>query len=199
MLTGIGILALLSVKRPSAYARAVIPLCFALQQAAEGVVWITYGNPSSAALTQGASFLFLLFALVVWPLLIPFSLLIAEHHKTQWYQLLALTLIGIGVGGYGAQLLYGFPVSVAVTCHSIAYVYGNTNPLINALHAVGYVCVTVVPFFISTLRLTRILGVLLSGSLIAACWAWYAAATSVWCFFAALISSLIVVQLYLFE
>ena len=199
MLTGIGILALLSAKRPATYPTAVIPFGFAIQQAAEGIVWVTYGNPEHLLLTHAASVLFLFFAMIVWPVWMPFSLVIAERGRTQWYKLVAFTVLGIIVAAYGAYLLCTFPIRASITCHSIAYMYGNMSFLIQCIHAVAYLSVTVVPFFISTRPFSRVFGGLLSIALIASWWFWYATAGSVWCFFAALLSSLIVVQLYLCE
>jgi hypothetical protein len=199
MLTGIGMLALLSIKRTSAYPRALIPFGFALQQMCEGVVWVTYDNPEYYALTHAASVLFLIFAMIVWPVWIPFSLTIAERSRVHAYKLGALTVFGVAIAAYGAFLLYTFPVSTSITCHSIAYMYGNMTMLTQYLYTVAYVCAVVAPFFVSTTGFARLYGVLLSVALIVAWWAWYATAGSVWCFFAALLSSLIVAQLYFFE
>jgi hypothetical protein len=199
MLTGIGMLALLCVKRPTTYPRAVIPFGFALQQAAEGVVWITYGKADYSLITHAASVLFLIFAMIVWPVWIPFCLMIAERSRAQFYKLLILTLSGIALAAYAAYLLYLFPVNVAVMCHSIAYTYGNMTFAQQCVYAAAYVGVVVVPFFISTISGSRIFGILLSLALLIAWWAWYATAGSVWCFLAALLSSLIVIQVYVSE
>lgn len=46
---------------------AAIPILFGIQQASEGVVWLTIGQVASADLLKWAVITFLAFALVIWP------------------------------------------------------------------------------------------------------------------------------------
>lgn len=57
---------------------AAVPLMFAAQQVTEGIVWLTIGDQSERPENLAAVAVFLVFALVVWPLWVPLSLLKAE-------------------------------------------------------------------------------------------------------------------------
>jgi hypothetical protein len=59
----------------------------------------------------------------------------------------------------------------------------------------GYVLPSVVPFFISTISRAKLMGTVLALSLVATFLAERQALTSVWCFFAAILSVLIVVSI----
>lgn len=197
MLASIGILSLLSVKRASAYPRALIPLFFAAQQTCEGIIWITYGSVAYASIVQFATIGFLIFAQIVWPIWMPLSLFVAERNRSRALILGILTLCGIGFGVLSAQMLYQYPIGVQIMCHSIAYTYGNLSRFMQYLCMGCYLCVTVVPFFVSTLAGTTIIGGLITLGFAVAWWSFYMTFGSVWCFFAALISSLIFLQLRL--
>ena len=76
--------------------------------------------------------------------------------------------------------------------HSIAYSYpGTSNTVLHVLLVVAYIVSTVGPFFVSTSRLARTLGVTLIVSVVAAALIRRDSLTSVWCFFAAILSGLI--------
>ena len=80
------------------------------------------------------------------------------------------------------------PVATYILEHHIVYDY---NPLIKSLKRLSvaiYMIVTLVPLFLSSLRIVKMLGILLFVSA-AISYAFYTEAfVSVWCFFAALIS-----------
>ncbi len=64
-----------------------------------------------------------------------------------------------------------------------------------ALYLPGYVLPTVVPFFISTISRAKVMGTVLVLSLLATFLIERQALTSVWCFFAAILSVLIVLSI----
>jgi hypothetical protein len=53
---------------------AIVPLFFAVQQACEGIVWLTYANPSQHFITAAATYSFCFFAYFFGPcgFLLPF-------------------------------------------------------------------------------------------------------------------------------
>src|SRR3954464_10641464 len=79
VIAGIGAVAAAQKKRPSHRMLAAVPLMFAGQQVAEGIVWLTIGDPSQRPAHLAAVGVFLVFALVVWPVWVPLSLLKAER------------------------------------------------------------------------------------------------------------------------
>ena len=174
---------------------AAIPFLFALQQAAEGVVWLTIPHPSEAELQRIAATIFLGCALIVWPVWLSFSLRRVERIPERRRILGALGWIGFVVAVIASALLARRSPDVSIAGHSIHYgrAGGGSSDALNVLLILAYVVPTVVPFFVSTMRLARTIGATLIVSLIVTAVAERNALTSVWCFFAALLSVLIVI------
>jgi hypothetical protein len=172
---------------------AGIPLLFAAQQAAEGTVWLTM-HGDHYLLNRLAVSAFLGIALVVWPTWLPFSLRLVEQDPTRRRGLEALFWAGGVVAACALVLLFRFQPMAQIAGHSIRYEYaGSGNAPGRVLYLGAYVVPTVVPFFVSTLRLARPLGIVLVLSLVASVIVQRDALTSVWCFFAAILSCLILI------
>jgi hypothetical protein len=173
---------------------AAMPLLFAVQQAAEGVVWLSMHRPDQAWLQQAAVYVFLGFALLAWPLWAPWSLLQAEQGADRRRILLGLCAAGAGVAIYALLLLGRWRPVAEIAGHSIRYVYApGPDSWPPGVYLAAYAIPTVLPFFISSARMARVLGVTLVVSLAAAIVIERDALTSVWCFFAAIISGLVLV------
>jgi hypothetical protein len=196
LLTGIGVVSLKQDKAPSHRLLAVVPLLFAAQQVAEGFVWKTIDNPSQGGAQVVAVFLFLCFALLVWPTWVPFALLRAETNPRRRQVLSALACVGVGVAMYaGYILIHGRPTAHVVG-HSIVYSYVQIGPpRVVALYLPLYVIPAVLPFFVSTLSTAKIMGSVLAVALVATLIIERAALISVWCFFAAILSGVIVLAI----
>jgi hypothetical protein len=174
---------------------AAIPLLFAAQQAAEGMVWVTLdgGHPLLNRLGISA---FLGIALVVWPVWVPLAFRLLEGEPRRRRALGLLLCAGGLVASATFLLIVRFPPFAQIRGHSINYEYaGSDDAPKRLLYLLAYVIPTVVPFFVSTLRMARLLGVVLVFSLVAATIVQRDALTSVWCFFAALLSGLILIAL----
>jgi hypothetical protein len=196
VIAGIGAVAIQQEKPPTHRMLAVVPLLFAAQQVAEGVVWMTIDHPGQVGLHRMAVDLFLGFALVLWPMWVPISLFVAERNRRRRRALAVLSWIGVAVGVYAAALLIHGRPTTHVAGHSVAYSYRDRGPaLVLALYLPGYVLPTVVPFFVSTISRAKTMGVVLTLSLLATFVIERQALTSVWCFFAAILSVLIVVSI----
>jgi hypothetical protein len=193
VLAGIGAVSMAKDKLPSHRLLALVPLLFAAQQVAEGVVWVTFDHPSWGWLRLLSVAIFLAFALVVWPTWVPLALWAAETNPRRRKVLSVLAWVGAGVSVYaGIHLTRGQPTA-HVTGHSIAYSYAETGPaLVLALYLPTYVIPAVVPFFVSTMRKAKIMGGALTASLLLTFIIERQALTSVWCFFAATLSIVIV-------
>ena len=193
VIAGIGAVAVAQNKPRSHWMLAVVPLMFAAQQVTEGIVWLTIGDPRYQPANLAAVAMFLLFALVVWPLWVPLSLLKAERKPGRRRALAVLVCCGAAVAIYAAiDLLRGRPTA-HVAGHSIAYSYGTHAPaLVLALYLPAYVIPSVVPFFVSSVSKAKIMGVILALALAATILLQRQALASVWCFFAAILSVFIV-------
>jgi hypothetical protein len=195
VLTGIGALSLARNSSPSHRMLAGIPLIFAVQQAAEGVVWLTLTG-THPTLNRVAVDVFLAVALVVWPVWSPLALKQAELNPSRRRALGVMVWVGGAVALATSILLFGFPPVPRVAGHSIRYVYGTVDDASSHIaYLFAYAVATVVPFFVSSIALARSLGALLILSLLASAAIQRSALTSVWCFFAAVLSVLIVVAL----
>jgi hypothetical protein len=193
VIAGVGVVAVAQKKPRSHRMLAAVPLMFAAQQITEGIVWLTIGDPRERSANLAAVGVFLVFALVVWPLWVPLSLLKAERKPRRRRALAVLVCCGAAVAIYAAiDLLRGRPTA-HVAGHSIAYSYGTHAPaLVLALYLPAYVLPSVVPFFVSSVSKAKIMGVILALALAATILLQRQALASVWCFFAAILSVFIV-------
>jgi hypothetical protein len=172
---------------------AAIPLIFAAQQAAEGSVWLTMdgGPPALHQLMVG---IFLGIALIVWPTWLSSALKLVERNPARRRALGALFWVGSAVAVYAAVFLIRFRPIARIAGHSIRYDYATSaDGSSHLLYLLAYAVPTVVPFFVSTVSMARTIGVMLVVSLAASVIVERDALTSVWCFFAAILSGLILV------
>ena len=72
LLTVVGSETVRKVHRPSQIAFASIPVFFAAQQFAEGGLWLTIGQAGHAGAERLFTYLFLVMAQIVWPILFHF-------------------------------------------------------------------------------------------------------------------------------
>ena len=76
VITGIGLATLAKVEKPRELALGVLPLAFGLHQLVEGFVWLGLHDKISQEATDVAIHLYLAFAWVVLPVLVPVELLL---------------------------------------------------------------------------------------------------------------------------
>ena len=178
---------------PPARALALVPLLFAAQQAAEGIIWLTVDVPAHATLERAAVYTFLGLGLAVWPTLAPLSLRLMEPRRARHGALTKLLAMGVVVSLLAAGLLVRAEPGARITDHSITYEFGGgAGTLRQLLLLAFYVVPTVVPFFVSTARWAKAIGASLVVSVAIAAIIRHEALTSVWCFFAAIVSVLVV-------
>jgi hypothetical protein len=193
VLGGIGAVSLAQEKATSHRMLALVPLLFAAQQVAEGVVWITIDAPSLRGLQELAVAAFLAFALVIWPTWVPLALWAAEPEPRRRRALSILAWVGAAVAVYASVILIRGRPTAQVAGHSIAYSYRSAGPaLVLAFYLPMYVIAAVLPFFVSTMSKARIMGSVLAVALVATFIIKRETLTSVWCFFAAILSVVIV-------
>jgi hypothetical protein len=174
---------------------AAIPLGFAAQQAAEGIVWLTIENPAHATLHRAAVFAFLAFALVIWPTWVPLSLRVAERDPARRKWLTRLTWAGVLVSIGAVVLLTRWEPSAYIEGSSVHYNFGvPTGPVSHVLLVVAYAAPALASFFVSTIELSNVFGAALVLSMGAALLIRAETLTSVWCFFAAGLSVLVFVS-----
>jgi len=164
-----------------------IPLMLSLQQFFEGIVWMSLLNPEYSKWGESATYGFLIFAQVVWPFFIPFSIMLLEKEGKRKKNLLFLTIIGSAQAlflGYG-MLMYS--VSSEILHSHIRYDI-NYSPANRWFGGVLYIIATGVSPFISSIRRLRVVGIIVLCSYLFTRVLYAQNVVSVWCYFAALIS-----------
>lgn len=168
---------------------AAMPFLFGVQQLAEGLVWHSMTHESSIFLRQLGIFLFLSFALVIWPTWLPWALYPIEPNDRRRRILKWIGVLGFGVSILVALTLYRIDVKASVVGHSLSYAFpGFQRSWPANLEALLYFTPTVIPFFVSSLRSVKTAGYLVLGAMLLAKAINRQTETSVWCFFAAMIS-----------
>jgi hypothetical protein len=168
---------------------AGVPLLFAVQQAAEGVVWLTMARNDRDVMRTAATAIFLAIAMVVWPVWVALAFRLVEQSAIRRRMLNALLVLGGVVSATSTVLVLRWqPVPVAAG-HSIRYDYPQSgNQMLSLFLVLAYAVPTVGPFFVSTVQTSRTIGATLIVSLALALIVEREALTSVWCFFAAVLS-----------
>ena len=175
---------------------AAIPLLFGVQQMAEGLVWQTLGHDSASVLAQFGSLLFVSIALVVWPSWLPWSLYHVEVQENRKQILKVISYMGLAVSLLAATILLQVEVKAAVVGHSLVYTFLNFERSWPAsLDFLLYDIPTMVPFFVSSSRTVKKAGYLVLIGLLTSQVINKEATTSIWCFFAALVSLYIAVSI----
>jgi len=191
-LAPIGVASLRTIGRRDQLIIGSLPMLFALHQFVEGFVWLGLQGQISAGLQDAAIRIYLLFAQVLLPVLVPLGLLVHEPDRARRRWMIPLLVLGIAVGLRLLWILSANPVGAQPLGHVITY---TTDVHFGYVEAVAYVAATCTPVVLSTRRHLRWFGVANLAGLAAAAIVRYGAVTSVWCLYAALVSSLILVHL----
>jgi len=190
IISAIGVATVTKVHKPSQLLFASIPLFFGFQQFAEGTLWLTLPNPDYLAIQKISTYLFLIMADVLWPLMIPLSILLMEENKKKKPILWILLGTGIVLSSYYAFCLMFYNVTPRIMGYHIKY-FTDFPKSIAMVAFFVYLFVTITPLFVSSIKRMHIFGLFmfLSCAVTAIFFTQYL--TSVWCFFAALISGVI--------
>ena len=178
-------------KDTNKWALSLIPFFFAIQQLLEAGVWLTFDYDLNIKLRLLFSYLFLLFAFIIWPFWIPFSFLKIENNKLKHKILKMLFLFGLILSSYLTVNFFINSLTVQVDCNHIVYYIPELNNNDFFLKISIYILATIIPFFISSFKNAKFFGLLATASLVLTYLFFKCAATSVWCFFCALFSCLV--------
>lgn len=170
---------------------AAMPVFFAIQQAIEGVLWLTLPSSPSAPVEAGLVNLFLLFALVFWPIYAPLTVLAIEPDPRRRRWIAASLAAGLYVAAYFMFSLHGEARTAVIDHHHVVYSGDPNLPLaIKWLYPIA----TCLGPLLSSLVPVRVLGALVTAGSIISYVVYWEAFSSVWCFFAAAASFVIVFQ-----
>jgi len=190
VIIAIGVATIRKVHKPSQLVFASIPLFFGFQQIAEGFVWLALQNGYFAGCLKPATLTFLIMAEVFWPFMVPLAVLLMEKNRKQKKILWVLLSMGISVSLYFIICLLLFETKPEISGYHIEYV--DTSPKFLGLFVfIIYLIASITPFFVSTIKRTYILGILMALSCLVTIIFFTQYLTSVWCFFGALLSMVI--------
>jgi hypothetical protein len=193
--TGIaGGIAMRSARARSHRLLAAIPLLFAAHQLAEGVHWLALAGHAPPSWQAPAMYGFLIVGEAVWPFWVPLSILAFEDQAKRRTVLRVILALGAAVALARLLGMALWPVSARVVDLHIQYQL-DQPPLLRLPSDIAYPIVVLLPLFVATNRMVRWLGAAVLLSLVVSKIFYYETFISVWCFFAALISALIVVIL----
>jgi len=164
-------------------ALAGIPLLFAMQQALEGVIWLVLPTASGGAGAAALGFMYLFVAQCVWPVWAPLAVLLIEPDPRRRRLIMACLVLGVALSAY---LMWGL-VSQAPQPHlmegHITYGSGPGDPVLEGLVYLGVTCL---PFLFSSRPVLWVMGTIIFVGAATAHIFYLHAFQSVWCFFAAL-------------
>jgi len=190
VLSAFGVATQRKVKKPNQRLFAAIPLLFGLQQLAEGALWITLRSGGHDWLQNAATYIFLITALVIWPVMVPLSMWFMEKTKKRKKILSSFVVTGGMVSLFYAFCLISYDVTPRINGFHIQYIDEFPQALVDIAYAF-YTASIVIPLFISSVRWMWLLGILIAVSYLATVIFFSYYLTSAWCFFAAL-SSLVI-------
>jgi hypothetical protein len=190
VLTTCGALAMHKAQTPAQKLFAITPLFFGIQQCSEGCIWLALQNPENQLLSANLWLMttfFLIFAWIVWPFFIPFSLFKLEKVEKRKIYLKYLVFVGALVSIILANQLFSQEVIPRIVEHHILFVKERAGGLQRYTGHL-YAAAVLLPFIFSSNKNIKILGAF---NLVAFLIAWTVYTEfliSVWCFFAAMAS-----------
>lgn len=195
---GAGVIAVKKTQSPSQIPFAVIPIIFSIQQFSEGVLWLSLTNAAYSEWHQVATYIFLVFAQVVWPFWVPFSIYLMESDKKRKKVMAALIGLGSAVALYLAFCLSNYAVNSDISDYHIRYDLDFPGYLVKYM-GVFYFIPTVIPCFASGVKKMNILGAIILTSFIVSKLFFGEYVISVWCFFAAAASVMVLIIMTSFQ
>ena len=165
-----------------------IPLIFSAQQFTEGILWLSLSHPGLSHWNNIATYAFLIFAQVVWPIVVPLSVMLMEKETNNKKVLIGLLVLGIIVSSYLSWCLLFYKVHASVSCNHIRY---DVDYPIFKHSGIIYFMAAALPPIISSIKRLRLFGIIIILSYVVTKVFYEYYLVSVWCFFAAFVSIII--------
>jgi hypothetical protein len=179
-----------AARQPRERPFAAIPLLFAVQQFIEGVIWLTFDRDTpllNAVLTYAYS----VFSHVLWPVFVPLAVLLIEPPGWRRRALGAFVAAGAFVSAWLLASIAAFGIVSQPVGHHIEYV----TPHFFAVATMAlYLLSTSASQLLSTHGAVKIFGALALLSFGVAYLAYTSWFISVWCYFAAVLSAVVLLH-----
>lgn len=190
VIAAIGVMTVRTNSDPSRRVFAAMPFVFGVQQISEGFVWVALQSSGHDLMLTIASYTFLFAAVVLWPAYVPLSVLLMEKSTNKRRALIPLLVMGILVSLYYGFRLVSNEIVPEISSHHIKYTGDFPQRWAQTAFG-GYLAATLISLFISSRKKMWLLGLLMTVSCLITGIFYKEYLTSVWCFFAALISAVI--------
>lgn len=190
----VGIAAIKKVQEPSRILFASIPIIFSVQQFIEGLLWISFNNSNYVFFQEISAYLFLTFAHIIWPITVPLSILLLEKEVKRKKILQLFLAMGTLAALYLACCLFVFDLKVQAGNYHIHYELNYPDKFTNFIKILYFIPTVISPFF-SSIRRMSFVGWAIFFSLILSRLFFGEYLISVWCYFAGLISLLVLIIL----
>lgn len=166
---------------------ASMPLLFAAQQFFEGGLWLTLPIAPEGAISSWLSHAFLVFALILWPVVAPIAALSVESDVLRRRVIGLCLVIGSSVAAYFLWTMLTHPHQALIAGGHIRYDVGDTPVSVGG----AYMVATTLGLLVSSRRAIALLGVIVLTGSIVSYGLYIETFVSVWCFFAAVASVVI--------
>lgn len=188
---GVAIACLRRVRRRRELPLASLPLIFAGQQAVEGFLWLELPVDPDGPVSSMLTLVFLLYAKVFWPAFAPMAALLIEPEPRRRWLMAFCAAIGAALAAYFLWSIYTYPHAAIIRGGHIVYMGEPQAPI--AIGVLYLVATAITPLLSSHGAVVLLGAIVFVGSLLAYSLYWEAFA-SVWCFFAAAGSVVILVH-----
>jgi hypothetical protein len=195
IISSIGVASIRKNTEPSQRLFAAIPMLFGLQQLCEGFVWYALQTPGHEMLLKISAYIFLAVALVGWPALLPLAVLHMEKLEQRRRTLYVSLAVGIVLSLYFGISLFIFNMTAQISSYHILYAIDFPRQLAD-IGAVAYIIATIPPLFVSSQKGMRLFGIIILLSYCVTRFFYAEYLISVYCFFAAL-ASVVILQIVL--
>ncbi len=169
---------------------SAIPFIFAVQQFTEGFVWLGLAGRFAEWL-PAATYGFLIFAQIVWPVWVPGSILLLEKEPGRRKVLTVFLGMGLLVAGIVVWRLAVYGARASIVDHHIHYDIPFPDTFRTPIN-IMYMLATVASPFVSGAKGMKVLGGVILISFIVTLIFYNYNLISVWCFFAAVLSVVVI-------
>lgn len=166
---------------------AAIPIIFGIQQAFEGIQWLFLNNGSSSIF---AGYVYLFFAFIVWPIYSPTFIYILDKKNKEFIK--KFIFLGIVVALYSIGISLTQPLSIQEVGRCVNYDFHYS---LGWFLTTLYLIAVFGGFFASSSKILKLFGFLFAIFAVIS-WVFYKNNfVSIWCFFAAAVSSMFFVYI----
>ncbi|WP_157473872.1 DUF6629 family protein [Flavihumibacter petaseus] len=168
---------------------ACTPLLFSFHQAAEGMIWLSLTDPDFTSWYKPALYGYSFISQPIWPVWAPLTMWLMEPDEKRKKLISWFLILGIASALYMFYCLISYPIRAVAEHGHIRYY--RAFPHLTIMRPLNFITIAISPF-LSTLRYSKLLAAAMLLSLIMTYFFFTSYLISVWCFFAAILSLLVI-------